>query len=66
VTAELDDSAVDFILREGFSPEYGARNLERTMDRLLGGPIAEMILNGRMTGDRVIRNSAVGVRLEFQ
>jgi len=31
VTVELDDSAVDLILREGYSPEYGARDLERVM-----------------------------------
>jgi ATP-dependent Clp protease ATP-binding subunit ClpC len=66
VTVELDDSAVDFILREGFSPEYGARNLERVMDRLLGGPIAEMILSGKTKDKRVIRISVIGDRLQFE
>ena len=66
VTVELDDKAVNFILREGFSPEYGARNLERMMDHLLGGPIAEKILGGSVSGSQVIRISALGDRLEFQ
>ena len=34
VTVELDESAEELILLEGFSEEYGARNLERVMDRL--------------------------------
>lgn len=66
VTVELDESAVELILREGYSPEYGARNLERVMDRLLGGPIAEKILGGKATGEGVIRVSVSGNRLEFQ
>jgi hypothetical protein len=33
VKVELDESAVNLILCEGFSPEYGARNLERVMGR---------------------------------
>jgi len=60
------ESAVELILREGYSPEYGARNLERVMDRLLGGPIAEKILDGKATVERVIRVSVSGTRLEFQ
>ena len=65
VTVELDESAVELILREGYSLEYGARNLERVMDRMLGGPIAEKILGGKTTGERVIRVSVSGDRLEF-
>jgi ATP-dependent Clp protease ATP-binding subunit ClpA len=35
VRIALDESAEELILREGFSREYGARNLERVMDRML-------------------------------
>ena len=34
LTVELDDSAEKLILREGFSEEFGARNLERVVDRM--------------------------------
>jgi len=44
VTVELDESAVELILREGYSPEYGARNLERVMDRMLGQRLANYLL----------------------
>lgn len=47
VTVELADSAVEWILREGFSEEYGARNLERVLDRSLGRRLAEWLLQSR-------------------
>ncbi|MCX6878062.1 MAG: hypothetical protein NTW21_30260 [Verrucomicrobia bacterium] len=46
VTVELDESAEELILREGFSEKFGARKLERVMDRLLGTLLAEPLLNG--------------------
>jgi ATP-dependent Clp protease ATP-binding subunit ClpA len=56
---ELDAAAVELILREGFSEQYGARNLERVVDRMLGMPLADALLNGELRDGRVIR---VGVR----
>lgn len=45
VTVELDENAVGLILREGYSSEYGARNLERVMDNLLGQRLADYLLS---------------------
>jgi ATP-dependent Clp protease ATP-binding subunit ClpA len=55
VSVEIDAEAVEWILREGFSEEYGARNLERVVDRLLGMPLADAILAGRLHDGRRIR-----------
>jgi ATP-dependent Clp protease ATP-binding subunit ClpC len=66
VRVELDDGAVDLILCEGFSPEYGARNLERVMDRLLGGPLAEAILGGEKPVANALRVSVDRAHLVFQ
>jgi ATP-dependent Clp protease ATP-binding subunit ClpA len=52
---ELDRSAGELILREGFSVEYGARNLERAVDRILGTLIAEALLSGRLNAAQVVR-----------
>ena len=54
-TVKLDESAEELLLREGFSEEYGARNLERVMDRLLGTLIAEALLSGKITAGQTIR-----------
>jgi len=36
VALEFSDDAVVLLLKEGFSEEFGARNLERAMDRYAG------------------------------
>ncbi len=55
VTVELDESVKGLILADGFSEEYGARNLERVVDRMLGTLIAEALLGGEITTDTRIR-----------
>jgi len=58
VTMELDESAVELILPEGYSAEYGARNLERVMDRLLGQRLANYLLAADRGQLGLIRASA--------
>jgi ATP-dependent Clp protease ATP-binding subunit ClpC len=65
VTVALDESAVELILQEGFSKEYGARNLERVMDRLLGSLIADALLSGRITAGQTLHLAAVDSRIRF-
>jgi ATP-dependent Clp protease ATP-binding subunit ClpA len=45
---------VDLIVKEGFSPEYGARELERTIERLISKPLAEAILAGSIKSGPVV------------
>lgn len=59
VIVELDGSAEEQILREGFSEEYGARNLERVVDRMLGSLLAEELLGGVFAAGGTIRLHAV-------
>ena len=66
VRVEVDESAEELILREGFSEEYGARNLERVMDRMLGTLIAEALLSGRITPGQTIRLEANNGQIHFQ
>lgn len=55
VRVELAASAEEMILREGYSEQYGARNLERAVDRLLGKLIAEALLSGKIATGETIR-----------
>jgi len=41
---EVNEPAKDFLLEKGFDPHYGARPLQRTIQRLLSDPLAEEIL----------------------
>ncbi len=63
VCVELDESNKELILREGFSEEYGARNLERVMERMLGQLIAELLLSGNVKSAQAIRVVAEGQNL---
>ena len=58
IEIEFTEEAVDLIVREGYSPKYGARYLARTIERMLTTKIAEMILNGEIKrGNRILVNS---------
>lgn len=65
VTVELDESVKELILAEGFSEEYGARNLERVVDRILGTLIAEALLGGKITAGQTIRLVAADGQIQF-
>jgi len=65
VRIELDESAQELILREGFSVEYGARNLERVVDQMLGTLIAQALLGGKIAAGQLLRLAAVEGRIQF-
>jgi ATP-dependent Clp protease ATP-binding subunit ClpC len=52
---------IEFIVAEGFRPEYGARELERTMERLIAKPLADAILRGTIQpGQKALAQLAGG------
>ncbi len=44
VTLEFDQGVAELITRLGFSQEFGARNLQRTIDQILSQPLSELIV----------------------
>jgi len=46
---EIDATASDFLLENGFSPTLGARPLQRAIDRHLLGPLAEAVVRGELS-----------------
>lgn len=54
VSFRLTDTAFDFVLKEATSDVYGARELNRTVDRYIGFPLATLISSGQLvTEDKV-------------
>ncbi len=48
------DDAVALLAREGFDPEFGARPLRRTIQRLVENELSRMVLSDEIgPGDRV-------------
>ena len=60
IVVSLSPEVVDLIVKEGFSPEYGARELERTIERLISKPLAEAILAGSIKSGPVVANLKEG------
>jgi len=50
---EVGDDAFEFIMRTGFSEEYGARHLLGVIRTQLEGAVAEAIRTGRPTSGRL-------------
>ena len=44
----LSDEAKDFVAEKGFDPQYGARPLNRAIQKYLEDPLAKFILNDEM------------------
>ncbi|MFN0169348.1 MAG: ATP-dependent chaperone ClpB [Bryobacteraceae bacterium] len=54
VRLELTQAAKDFVVQEGYDPQYGARPMKRTIQRLIQDPIALRLLNSELhSGDTV-------------
>ncbi len=52
---ELTDKAKDFLSEKGFDPQYGARPLNRAIQKYLEDPVAEEILKGELSeGDTIL------------
>lgn len=61
ITVTLSPEVVDLLVKEGFSPEYGARELERTIERLISRPLAEAILADSIKSGPVVANLKKGM-----
>src|SRR5712692_1203801 len=56
-TIEVLPDARDFLLQRGFSEEYGARELKRTIHRQLTQPLATMVARGEIHSSAVVQVS---------
>lgn len=61
INLELTSAAEAVLIAQGYSEEYGARHLERTVENLISKPLAELILAGKAAaGSRILCNEQDG------
>ena len=48
VMLSIEEGVKRFLVRAGYSPQYGARELRRTVERLIQIPLSSLILSGRL------------------
>ncbi|MDD5264776.1 MAG: hypothetical protein PHU43_08050, partial [Candidatus Bipolaricaulis sp.] len=63
---ELEDSAWDLLIRQGYDPKYGARPMRRTIERLIENPISEEILLGQFAKGCTVVAAANGDEMRFR
>jgi len=55
IEVELTPSAREYIAEKGFSPEYGARPLKRTIQKLIVNPLSMKVIQGEFgEGDKIV------------
>ena len=65
ITIELDDSAKDLLVAEGYDPVYGARPLKRAIQTLIQNPLAVKLLQGEIASGQTVRVSAENGEIRF-
>ena len=65
MTIELDDSARELLVQEGYDPVYGARPLKRAIQSLVQNPLAISLLNGDISSGQTVRVSAENGEMKF-
>ena len=54
IAFQVTESAYDLLMKEGFNPKYGAREMERTVERLFVQPLSKDLLSGRFESGSTI------------
>ncbi len=65
ITLELDETAKDLLVTEGYDPVYGARPLKRAIQSLVQNPLAVKLLNGEIGSGQTVKVSAEGGTMKF-
>ncbi|MFN0140904.1 MAG: ATP-dependent chaperone ClpB [Pyrinomonadaceae bacterium] len=65
ITLELDDSAKELLVAEGYDPIYGARPLKRAIQSLIQNPLAVKLLSGEVASGQTVRVSAENREIIF-
>ena len=62
----VDESVYALLMKEGYSPEFGARPMERAVEAIIAQPLAKVILNGRREhGGEMLARASGGI-VEFE
>jgi len=65
INLALSDEAKEFLIEKGYNPNFGARPLKRTIQKLIEDPIAEMMIRNAMEDGSKVRIDVFGEELKF-
>jgi ATP-dependent Clp protease ATP-binding subunit ClpC len=62
----VSEEAKNFLIDKGYNPDFGARPLRRTIERLIEDPLSEEILKGGLTENETLRVEVRDGHIYFQ
>ncbi len=65
IVLELTKKALEFLVEEGFDPQFGARPLNRAIQKHLLDPLSVRLLSGESLADQKIKADSDGKKLTF-
>lgn len=66
IQLQLSPEARGWLAQRGWDPEFGARPLKRTMQRLLENPLSKLLLEGNLKPGGTVLATVEGERLELK
>ena len=66
MTIEISDAVYDILMQEGYNATYGAREMERAIQRLIVQPLGKAILSGQVSSGETIPISVEGGEIRIQ
>ncbi|HWQ91139.1 MAG TPA: AAA family ATPase, partial [Clostridia bacterium] len=64
LAVEMDSGVISLLVREGYSPHFGARPLKRTVERLVLLPLARSIASGVLQSHSILQMRDAGGKIE--
>jgi ATP-dependent Clp protease ATP-binding subunit ClpC len=62
----IPQATKDFLIEKGFDPQYGARPLRRTIQRMVEDPLAEGLLEGKFHPGDLVEGVVIDGELVLQ
>lgn len=66
VTLEVTDKALDFLTDEGYSREFGARNMARAVEDKLANPLVDEVLFGKLEDGGCVKADVLRGKVVFK
>jgi len=66
IELQFEQSALDFVLKNAYDPNYGARPLRRFVEKHVVTQISKMIISGELAEESMVRIAATGDCLQYQ
>ncbi|MBR6912851.1 MAG: AAA family ATPase [Treponema sp.] len=66
VSLNVSPSVVDFVASEGYSKEFGARNIMRTAEKLIATPLVDEVLFGKLCDGGNVEADVEGGKIVFK